>query len=84
MCWHGMGRKSSPSCQRPLQTKRKKFCGAAARSMLDLTEIEVGVPPVCPLRLLEVGSSAGLTHLRWDYYRYMKAILAAGVPSIRR
>ena len=60
---------------RPVQTNEVGRCAALLPGFLSVTE-ETGLP----LRLLEVGASAGLT-LRWDRYRYECDDFAWGDPA---
>ena len=58
--------------QRPVQTNEVGRCAALLPGFLAVAE-ETGLP----LRLLEIGASAGL-NLRWDHYRYRSADFSWG------
>jgi hypothetical protein len=60
---------------RPVQTNEVGRCAALLPGFLSVAE-ETGLP----LRLLEVGASAGL-NLRWDRYRYEAGEYAWGDPA---
>lgn len=60
---------------RPVQTNEVGRCAALLGGFL-----RVGQEAGLPLRLLEIGASAGL-NLRWDYYRYETGGWAWGDPT---
>jgi hypothetical protein len=61
--------------QRPVQTNEIARCRALIGGFL-----LVGTRTGLPLRLLELGASAGL-NLRWDHYRYVDGEAAWGDPA---